>query len=76
MRTSVTLAIALASAVACASACSSGQPASPNGPDAPGPSTDNNNPPKPFEPESPVVYVAKVKNILVGLPPIRRSSRT
>src|SRR5262245_38482943 len=70
MRTSVTLAIALASAVACASACSSGQPASPDGPPAPGPSTDNNNPPpKPFEPESPTVYVAKVRNILVGLPP-------
>jgi hypothetical protein len=69
MRTSVTLAIALASAVACASACSSGSPASPNGPGAPGPTTDNNNQQPPFEPESPVVYVAKVKNILVGLPP-------
>ena len=34
-----------------------------------GPTYDTTPPPVPFTPDSPAVYVAKVKNILVGLPP-------
>src|SRR2546423_941011 len=34
-----------------------------------GPTYDTSTPPVPFSPDSPTVYVAKVKNILVGLPP-------
>jgi hypothetical protein len=69
MRTAALPSIALV--LACAVACSTGDPADPNGPPGAGnaaPSADGTNP-TPFEPESPTFYVAKVKNVLVGLPP-------
>jgi hypothetical protein len=51
--------------VSAVAACYSGGPSS-QGPGTTGPT---GNPPLPFQADPPSVYVAKVKNILVGLPP-------
>ena len=67
-RTNLTAVLSLASAIACAVACSSkGDPASPS---APPPSPlDGTTTPIASETVAPSMYVAKVKNVLVGLPP-------
>jgi hypothetical protein len=66
MRPNATPLLSLVAALACAAACGTGQPAAPDTSGAPPNDTPQTTP---FEPESPNVYVAKVKNILVGLPP-------
>jgi hypothetical protein len=61
--------------IASVPACGTGSPASPTAPESPDASPDASadtsaNPPAPpFQPDSPSVYVAKVKNVLVGLAP-------
>jgi len=69
--TNFTLALTLAGAVTSAAACSSGQPASPSMPPPDGSGAAASTPPGvlPFQADPPSVYVAKVKNILVGMPP-------
>jgi hypothetical protein len=63
---SSTIALSLTAILAALAACSSGEEAAPaSPPQALEPSTD----PLPTETSPPTVYVAKVKNILVGLPP-------
>jgi hypothetical protein len=61
----------VASAIASAAACSMGAPASPS--ESPQTAADNadasSGPAVPFAPDTPYTYVAKVKNILIGLPP-------
>ena len=64
-RTALPLALTLASAMATASACSTGQPSAPVGPEL----LDGGTAAIPFTPEPASVYVAKIKNVLVGLPP-------
>jgi hypothetical protein len=65
----IALLVPLASAIAGAAACSGGAPASPtfSSPDASAASSVG--PAIPFSPDSPYAYVAKVKNVLIGLPP-------
>ncbi len=71
-RTSLTLvlALAIASAMACGTD-DTGEPPSPSGPSSAGPPEPvvGVTTPIPFRPNSPSVYVAKAKNVLVGLPP-------
>ncbi len=67
-------AVLAASAIASTGACSSGAPAQPTfaGPGDTAQASaveDAATPGVPFQPNSPAVYVAKVKNLLVGLPP-------
>jgi len=62
--------LTLAGAIASAAACSSGQPASPSLQPPPG-ANDGSTPAGvlPFQADPPAVYVAKVKDVLLGLPP-------
>jgi hypothetical protein len=62
----------LASAIASAAACNAGAPAEPAGAPAASPLAQASS----FQPNPPSVYVAKVKNILVGLPPTTAEIQT
>ena len=68
-RTALPLVLALGSAVATASACSTGPSASPAFTTPLSEQPDASTAPKPFVAVSPASYVAKVKNVLLGLPP-------
>jgi hypothetical protein len=57
----------VASVMASAAACTTGSPAEPAASDST--ASVQPVPPSTFHPDSPYVYVAKVKNVLVGLPP-------